>query len=109
MKISPVYTMPSSFHSRLGFCLHDTVSLCTVMVSPYPVMVPLRILHSFPNGFETSRIDNAVRTELILDSTIYTISDWFYATFRAFSFENAKIVQAYRIGAFSCKQEANLI
>ena len=26
MKISPIYTMPFSFHSGLGFCLHDTVS-----------------------------------------------------------------------------------
>ena len=33
------------------------------------------------------------RTELISDSTVYTISDWFHATFRAFSFENAKTVQ----------------
>ena len=38
MKISPVYTMPFSFHSGLGFCLpalpglHDTVPPCTVMV-----------------------------------------------------------------------------
>ena len=46
MEIPPVYTMPFSFHSGLGFCLHDTVSLCTVMVSPYSVMVPLRILRS---------------------------------------------------------------
>ena len=30
------------------------------------------------------------RTELISDSTstVYTISDWFHASFRAFSFEN---------------------
>ena len=60
MKISPVYTMLFSFHSRLGFCLHDTVSPCTVMISPYLVMVPLRILRSSPNGFEASRIDNEV-------------------------------------------------
>ena len=46
MKISPVYTMPFSFHSGLGFCLDDTVSPCTVMVSPHSVMVPLRILCS---------------------------------------------------------------
>ena len=65
MKISPVYTMPFSFHSGLGFCLHHTVSPtlgtsspCTVMVSPYSVMVPLRILRSSPNGFDASRIDN---------------------------------------------------
>ena len=32
------------------------------------------------------------RTELILDSTVYTISDWFHATVRVFSFENAKTV-----------------
>ena len=38
MKISPVYTMPFSFHSGLGFCLHNTVSPYTVMVSPYSVM-----------------------------------------------------------------------
>ena len=44
MKISPVYTIPFSFHSGLGFCLHDTVSPCTVMVSRYSVMVPLRIV-----------------------------------------------------------------
>ena len=62
MKISPVYTMPFSLHSGLGFCLHDTVSPCTVMVSPYSVMVPLRILRlrSSTNGFEASRIDNEV-------------------------------------------------
>ena len=30
------------------------------MVSPYSVMVPLRILRSSPNGFEASRIDNEV-------------------------------------------------
>ena len=35
MKISPVYTMPFSFHSGLGFCLHNTISPCTVIVSPY--------------------------------------------------------------------------
>ena len=62
------------------------------MVSPYSVMVPLRILRSSPNGFEASRIDNEVPTELISHSTAYTISDWFHATIRAFSFENAKTV-----------------
>ena len=60
MKSSPVYTMPFSFHSGLGFCLHDTVSPCTVMVSPNSVVVPLRILRSSPNRFEASRIDNEV-------------------------------------------------
>ena len=60
MKISPVCTMPFSFHSRLGFCLHDNVSPCTVMVSLYSVMVPLRIQRSSHNGFEASRIDNEV-------------------------------------------------
>ena len=60
MKISPVYTMPFSFHSGLAFCLHDTVSPCTVMVSPYSVMAPLRIMRSCSNGFEASRIDNEV-------------------------------------------------
>ena len=93
MKISPVYTMPFSFHSGLGFCLHDTVSPCTVMVSPYSVMVPLRILCAAP--LMDSRLVELImrfRTELISDSTVYTISDWFHATFRAFSFENAKTV-----------------
>ena len=60
MNIFPVYTMPISFHSGLGFCLHDTVSPCTVMVSPYSVVVPLRILRSSPTGFEVSSIDNEV-------------------------------------------------
>ena len=60
MKISPVSTMPFSFHSGLGFCLHDTVLPCTIMVSPYTVMVPLHILRSSANGFEASRIDNEV-------------------------------------------------
>ena len=49
MKVSPVYTIPFSFHSGSRFCLHDCVSPCTVMVSPYSVMVPLRILRSSPN------------------------------------------------------------
>ena len=60
MKISPVYTTPFSFHSGLALCLHDTVSPCTVMISPYSVMAPLRIMRSSPNGFEASRIDNEV-------------------------------------------------
>ena len=69
MKISPVYTMPFSFHSGLGFCLHDTVSPCTVMVSPHSVMVPPGINNylslgstansaQLPNGCEASTIDN---------------------------------------------------
>ena len=40
MKISPVYTISFSFHSGLGFCLHDTVSPCTVMVSPNSGVLP---------------------------------------------------------------------
>ncbi len=32
------------------------------------------------------------RIELVSDSTVYTISYWFHATFRVFSFENAKTV-----------------
>ena len=60
MKISPAYTTPFSFHSGLAFCLHDTVSPCTVIVSPYSVMAPLRIMCSSPNGFEASSIDNEV-------------------------------------------------
>ena len=95
MKISPVYTMPFSFHSGLGFCLHDTVSPCTVMVSPSSVMVPLRIVALCAAPLVDSRLVELImrfRTELISDSTVYTISDWFHATFRAFSFENAKTV-----------------
>ena len=92
MKIPPVYTMPFSFHSGLGFCLHDTVSPCTVMVSPYSVMVPLRILRSPLMDSRLVELIMRFRTELISDSTVYTISDWFHATFRAFSFENAKTV-----------------
>ena len=46
MKVSPVYTIPFSFHSGSGFCLHDTVSPCAVMVSPNSVMVPLSTTHS---------------------------------------------------------------
>ena len=111
MKIPPVYTMPFSFHSGLGFCLHDTVSPCTVMVSPYSVMVPLRILRSPLMDSRLVELIMRFRIELISDSTVYTISDWFHvpwvpdspkkesgtqgrfhATFRAFSFENAKTV-----------------
>ena len=33
-----------------------------------------------------------VHTELISDSTVDTISDWFHATVMAFEFENAKTV-----------------
>ena len=47
--------------------------------------------------------------ELIPDSTVYTISDWFHATFLAFSFEHKKWYEGYRIGSFSCKQEADPI
>ena len=32
------------------------------------------------------------RTVLIPDSIVFSISDWFHATFREFSFENVKIV-----------------
>ena len=92
MKIPPVYTMPFSFHSGLGFCLHDTVSPCTVMVSPYSVMVPLRILRSPLMDSRLVELIMRFRTELISDSTVYTISDSFHAIFRAFSFENAKTV-----------------
>ena len=39
---------------------------------------------------------------MIYISMVYTISDWFQATFRVFSFEDASMVlEAYRIGAFS--------
>ena len=92
MKISPVCTMPFSFHSGLGFCLHDAVSPCTVMVSPHSVLVPLRILRSSLMDSRLVQLIMRFRTELISDSTVYTISDWFHATFRAFSFENAKTV-----------------
>ena len=47
--------------------------------------------------------------ELMPDSTGYTISDRFHATFRVFSFEYAKWFEAHRFGSFSCKQEANPI
>ena len=93
MTITPVYTMPFSFHSGLGFCLHDTVSPCTVMVSPYSIMVPHCAFCAAP--LMDSRLVELImrfRTELISDSTVYTISDWFHATFRVFSFENAKTV-----------------
>ena len=49
------------------------------------------------------------RTELISDWTVYTISDWFHATFRAFYLKTQKRYEAYRIGAFSCKQKAGPI
>ena len=92
MKISPVYTIPFSFHSGLGFCLHDTVSPCTVIISPHSVMVSLRILRSSLMDSRLVQLIVRFRTELISDSTVYTISDWFHATFIAFSFENAKTV-----------------
>ena len=38
--------------------------------------------------------------ELIPDLTIYKILHWSHATFKAFSFENAKQHEAYRIVAF---------
>ena len=38
MKISPVYTMPFSFHSGLAFCLHDTVSPCKSNYRPISVL-----------------------------------------------------------------------
>ena len=92
MKISPVCTMPFSFHSGLGFCSQDTVSPCTVMVSQYSVWFHCPFCAA---PLMDSRLDELImrfRTELISDSTVYTISDWFHATFRAFSFENVKTV-----------------
>ena len=94
MKISPVYTMPFSFHNGLGFCLHDTVSPCTVMVSPYFVMVPLRIVAFCAAPLVDSRLVELImrfRTEIHIGfDRLHDIG--FHATFRAFSFENAKTV-----------------
>ena len=92
MKISLVYMMPFSFHSGLGFCLHDTVSPCTIMVSPYSVMVHCAFCAAPLLDSRLVELMMRFRTELISDSTVYTISDWFHATFRAFSFQNAKTV-----------------
>ena len=46
------------------------------------------------------------RIELIPDSTVYSISDWFHVPFRAFP-KTRKRYKAYRTGSFSCKQDAN--
>ena len=104
MIIFSVYIIPFSFHIGSGFCLHDTVSLCTAVVSLYALSVNCT--------FCAAPLMNARLVELIMrfrielpDSTVDTISDWFHA---AFSFENAKRYEAYRIGVFSCEQEANL-
>ena len=111
MKISPVYTMPFSFHSGLGLCLHDTVSPCTVMVSPHSVMVPLRILRSSLMDSRLVQLIMRFRTELISDSirpfTRYRIG--FMPLSKRFHLKTRKRYETYRIGAFSCKQKANLI
>ena len=83
MKISLVYTMPFSFHSGLGFCLHDIVSPCTVMVSPYSVMVPLRICAAPLMDSRLVELIMRFHTELISDSTVCTISDWFHGHFQS--------------------------
>ena len=74
MKISPFYTMPFSFHSGLGSCLHDTVLPWTVMVSPHSVVVPLRILRSSLMDSRLVQLIMRFRAELISDSTVYMIS-----------------------------------
>ena len=92
MKIFPVYTIPFSFHIGLGFCLHDTVLPCTVMVSLYIFSVYCAFCATPLMSARLVELIMRFRTELISDSTVYTISDWFHPTFRAFSFENAKTV-----------------
>ena len=54
-----VYTIPFSFHIGLGFCLQDTVSPCTAMVSLYAFRIYCT-LHSAPNKWEAGRIVNKV-------------------------------------------------
>ena len=125
--------IPLSFHVGLGmairyeifFCLHDTISLSTAVISLYTFCsycpssaAPLK------NGWLVVVIMR-FRTELIPDSTIYRISDWFHGTFGTFSFENAKTSSnvsdlvrfrvtkrttvRYGMKTVSCKPEANLI
>ena len=60
MKIPPVYTMPFSFHSGLGFLF--TRYRFALHCNGFTVFGDGSTAHSAqpPNGFEASRIDNEV-------------------------------------------------
>ena len=111
-----VYTISFSFHIASGmairygnsFCLHDTVFISSrieVLFTRHRFagnsngftvrfLHLLLILRSAPGELEARRIDNEVpyRVDTGFNSNFYMISDWFHATFIAFSFENAKTV-----------------
>ena len=80
MHIYSGYTIPFSY--RIGFCLHDTVLLCTAMVSLYAFASTARCIELI------MRLHIEVTS--MPDSIVYTTLDWFHATFRAFSFKNVK-------------------
>ena len=75
------------------------------MVSLYALSIStahlLRILCSAVNGRLVELITR-LRIELTPDSMVYTISDWIHLKMQ-------RRYEMYRIGAFSCKQEAHSI
>ena len=79
----------------MGFCLHGNASLCPVMTVIVPLLAVASTSHSAhnPDDGKARRLLDLVmriRIELVPDSTVYTMLDWFHATFRAFSFDRAK-------------------
>ena len=94
MKISPVYTIPFSFIS-------DWLRQSDMKISP---------VYTMPFSF----ISDWLRQSDMKISPVYTIpfsfiSDWFMPLSERFHLKTRKRYEAYRIGAFSCKQEANPI
>ena len=80
-----VYTTPFSFHIGLASCLHENASLCTAMVSLYAFRIHCAFCAALQMKGSPLNVIMRFRIELIPDSTVYTISDWFHVTFRAFS------------------------
>ena len=85
------------FVIALAFCLHENTSLCSG-VTGFTVcnrMLFASIAHSAQHlRMNENLLELIMRflIELISGSTIYTISNWFHATFRVFSFENLIMV-----------------
>ena len=72
------------FTSDLGTCLHLNASLCTAIVSLVHCMLFASTAHSAQHPQLNGRLLGAImrfRIDLIPESTVYTISDWIYATF----------------------------
>ena len=72
------------------------------MVSIYALNINYTFCAASEMNGKLVKLIMKVCIELVPNLTAYTILDWFYATFRVFSFESTKQYEAYRIDALSC-------